>query len=63
MGMVFGGIDLVITVESVVRAGSSWLRRVEAGLDQVFTLRFCDERLELRGGEGVDETGFGDDEQ
>jgi len=36
---------------------------VETGLDEILTLWLCDEGLELCGGEGVDKTGLGDDEQ
>jgi hypothetical protein len=32
-------------------------------LDEILTLGFGDERLQFRGGEGVDKTGLGDDEQ
>jgi len=32
-------------------------------LDQVLALGLCDERLQLGGGESVDETGFGHDEK
>ena len=39
------------------------MRGVEAGLDEVLALGLGDERLELGGGEGVDEAGLGDDEE
>ena len=35
----------------------------DAYLDQVLALRLGDQRLELRGGKGVDETSFGDDKK
>ena len=39
------------------------MRSVCADLDEVLAFRLCDKRLELGCGEGVDETGFGDDEE
>jgi hypothetical protein len=39
------------------------MRSIEAGLDEVLAFRLGDERLELGGGEGVDQTSLGDDEE
>ena len=36
---------------------------IETGLNEIFTFRLGDERLEFCGGEGVDETSLGDDEK
>ncbi|CDK24650.1 unnamed protein product [Kuraishia capsulata CBS 1993] len=40
-----------------------FLRSVQASLDEIFAFRFCHQRLKLGGGEGVDESSFGHDEQ
>jgi len=39
------------------------MRGIEAGLDKILAFGLCDERLKLCGGEGVDETGLGYDEE
>lgn len=38
------------------------MRRVKTGLDKVLALWLSDERLELGGGESVDQSGFRHDE-
>ena len=43
--------------------GNGAVGSVEAGLDEIFAFRLGDKWLEFGGGEGVDKTGFGDDEQ
>ena len=39
------------------------MRKVCADLDEVLAFWLCDQRLELGRGEGVDETGLGNDEE
>jgi hypothetical protein len=39
------------------------MRGIETGLNKVFALGLCDERLEFRGGEGIYEAGFGDNQE
>ena len=36
---------------------------IETSLNEILSLRLCDERLELGGGESVNQSGFGDYEQ
>ena len=43
--------------------GNARQRRLKAYLDQILSLGLGDERLQLGRGEGVDQTGLGDDEQ
>lgn len=44
-------------------AGEGAVWRVEASLDEVLAFGLGHERLEFGGSEGVDEAGFGDDEE
>jgi hypothetical protein len=77
--LVFGRLDRVVVIDTVGIAVSGFggvqarLQRLDvrcdmrdcgaAHLNEVLSLGFGDEWLQLRGGEGVDETGLGDDEQ
>jgi hypothetical protein len=59
LDVVRGG-DVVCTVGTVL---AGWLGSIQAGLDEVLAFGLCDEGLKFGGGEGVDETGLGDDEE
>lgn len=79
VGIVLGRLDIVSAVDAVLRTARGFRRIetclgsgsvVETAtamdatyLDKVLAFCLCDERLELGGGEGVDETRFGDDEK
>jgi hypothetical protein len=77
MRLFLGRLDVGIGINAIF-VGRRWFRSVQAGLqrlderagggsasylDEVLAFGFCDQRLELGGGESVDKTSFGHDEQ
>jgi hypothetical protein len=58
----FGRLDLVAAVNAVLVAWSGF-GGVKACLNQVLAFRLGHKRLELRCGEGIDETSFGHDKK